>query len=90
TLAEALAAVFGLQPGVPPEEPPDDDEEPGRPVTPGEPVEGTVLELIEQAVRLFSEAEAAQRSGDWAEYGRLQQELGAVLARLQELGTTTE
>jgi uncharacterized membrane protein (UPF0182 family) len=96
TLEEALAAVFGLQPGLPPVDDPAgpdeplDPDEPVAPPAPSEPITGTVLELVEQAARLFEQAEAAQRRGDWAEYGRLQQELGAVLSHLQELSTQNQ
>lgn len=80
TLAEALTAVFGLSPGelpVPGERPP----------VGGEPVAGTVLELIQQAVIVYEAGQEALRRGDWAEYGRLQQELGELLSQLQTMGT---
>ncbi|EEG78074.1 UPF0182 family membrane protein [Dethiobacter alkaliphilus] len=80
TLEEALAAVFGVQPGVEPD--PDDPTQPLPPIDLGDAV---LNELIERAAQLFAEAEQAQRQGDWAEYGRLQQELGTILARLQEV-----
>ncbi|MBS4022002.1 MAG: UPF0182 family protein [Dethiobacter sp.] len=84
TLDEALAAVFGLTfgqvPGTP--EPPVT----GEPVIPGEPVEGELHELIRRASQAFILSEEAVRRGDWAEYGRLQQELGSILIRLEQLG----
>ncbi len=45
--------------------------------------EETLDELIARAASLFSSAEEAARSGDWAEYGRLQTELRQVLQELQ-------
>ena len=47
--------------------------------TPGEP--GGVVDegLAREANRIFSEALEAQRAGDWAEYGRLMEELKGVL-----------
>ena len=44
-------------------------------------------ELIEQADQYFIQAQTAQRAGDWAEYGRLQQLLGETL---QQLKTNTQ
>jgi uncharacterized protein len=79
TLEEALAAVFGLKPVTPPD--------PGQPSQPGEPAEpgDGLYELITRAAELYSAAEEAVKNGNWAEYGRLQQELGSVLSRLQEI-----
>ena len=37
---------------------------------------------LEQAAQLYTDALAAQRDGDWAEYGRLIEELGRVLDEL--------
>ena len=82
TLAEALTAVFGLSPGELPE--------PGVGVKPpviGDSVAGTVLELVQQAVTVYEAGQEALRRGDWAAYGRLQQELGALLSQLQTMGT---
>ncbi|MGB4587697.1 MAG: UPF0182 family protein [Clostridiaceae bacterium] len=51
--------------------------ETGEPETPGT---GTVdPTLIQQANELFNQAITAQRAGDWAEYGRLMDELDLVL-----------
>lgn len=82
TLAEALAAVFGLSPGELPE--------PGVGVKPpviGDSVAGTVLELVQQAVTVYEAGQEALRRGDWAAYGRHQQELGELLSQLQTMGT---
>jgi uncharacterized membrane protein (UPF0182 family) len=81
TLEEALAAVFGVEPGRPatPEPAPSPGEEP----PPGEPSD--MWELIRQAAAAYTRAEEAMRRGDWAEYGRLQQELGQILTQLERL-----
>ncbi len=99
TLDDALAAVFGLEfeagPVVP--EPPDTDPtepaepaEPTQPVQPAEPVSpgepGELEDLIRRAGQTFIQAEEALRRGEWSEYGRLQQELGNILERLEQIG----
>jgi uncharacterized membrane protein (UPF0182 family) len=68
TLEEALAQVFGL---AAPERP--------RPVE-----DDTDRELVLRAVRLYHEAQARLRAGDWAGYGQLIEELGEVLAQLEQ------
>ncbi len=81
TLEEALAAVFGMVPGRPPAVTP-------TPPTGGEPPPSETFdlpELIRRAATVFAQAEEAMRRGDWAEYGRLQQELGQLLSRLQDI-----
>ncbi|HAI20758.1 MAG TPA: UPF0182 family protein [Clostridiales bacterium UBA8153] len=67
-LEAALARVFGGE-GV-------------RPPGPGE--DATDRDLVLRAVRLYREAQARLREGDWAGYGRLIQELGEVLARMEQ------
>ena len=81
TLEEALAAVFGLQPGTTPD---DDDVDPDDP-PPTDFGDAMLNELVDRAAQLFTDAEQAQRQGNWAEYGRLQQELGTILTRLQQI-----
>jgi hypothetical protein len=43
----------------------------------------TMAELIARANSLFEQAQTAQRAGDWAAYGRLQDELQQVLQELR-------
>ena len=63
TFTNALGLLFNFE-----------TEEPGTPGT------GTVdPTLIQQANELFNQAITAQRAGDWAEYGRLMDELDLVL-----------
>ena len=65
-LESALLAVFG-------ERPPTEPGEPGQPDLPAN---------VELAQDLYLKALQAQRAGDWAEYGRLIEELGRVLEEL--------
>jgi len=65
-LESALLAVFGERPAA----------EPGEPGEPGLPADAV------RAQELYLQALEAQRAGDWAEYGRLIEELGDVLLEL--------
>ena len=40
--------------------------------------------LVQQAAEVFEKAETAQRQGNWAEYGRYQQQLKQIIEQLQE------
>lgn len=51
----------------------------------GPPNDGRAVNLIRQAVELYASALAAQRAGNWAEYGEEQTRLGEVLRQLQAL-----
>jgi hypothetical protein len=44
---------------------------------------------VAEANRLYDEAQAALRSGDWAGYGAKMEELSRVLDRMSELTRTT-
>lgn len=79
SLDEALTELFGYDSGVPGQP---GTEVPGE--TPGEEVPGEIRTLAEQARTLYDQALAAQREGNWAEYGRLIEELGRVIAELQQ------
>jgi uncharacterized membrane protein (UPF0182 family) len=48
------------------------------------PVTGDVRKLVDQAVEQYSRAQAAQRQGDWATYGR---EIDALKQTLRDLQT---
>ncbi|MBN2026347.1 MAG: UPF0182 family protein [Actinobacteria bacterium] len=73
TLAEALQAMFGAEPGPEPE--PEPQPEP----------EADVTQLIQQANQVYDEAEAALRSGDWTTYGAKIDQLSQILDQLAEL-----
>jgi hypothetical protein len=76
TLAEALELLVGRRGGSPSRK---DTGGPARaPAAPGgEPSAGR--DLILRALKAYNESVAAQRRGDWAEYGRRQKELGELL-----------
>ena len=86
TLEEALISLFGAReaiPIAPPEEEPPtvpDPEDP--PLPPQVTIPRTVQELATRAQELFDEAQARQREGDWAGYGRALEELERVLTDL--------
>ncbi len=86
TLEQALVSLFG-RPGVPPvTQPllpqPGEPAPPPQPGLPEAPVAVTIPELARRAQQLFEEAQAKQRAGDWAGYGRALDELGRVLHEL--------
>ena len=71
-LEEALAALFQPQ-ALPQEAQPQ----------PSSPID-TDSTLIQQAAEAFERAETAQREGNWAEYGRYQQQLKQIIQQLQQ------
>lgn len=85
TFEEALAALFDLEPSEPTE--PTEPGEPGE--EPEEPPLGDIATLIEEAGDLYEQAQAALTAGDFAEYGRLIEQLGRVLSELGEASGTS-
>jgi uncharacterized protein len=95
TLDEALAALVSAAPsvveleGVPADGFPPLEATPAATsadeTTPAAPTEATVQELIESANAHFLAAQAAQRAGDWATYGRELEALQRDLEQLLEL-----
>jgi len=75
---DALAELFDVSPTEPTE--PTDPTDPTEPTEPGTPSE--IADLIEQATDLYAQAQEALAAGDFAEYGRLIEELGQVLSDL--------
>lgn len=75
TLEQALNSLLGGK-SAPPAAP-----TPGKPAEPGGQPE-TRTQLINKASDAFSKAEEAQKSGDWAEYGRQQKILKETLLKL--------
>ena len=71
TLAESLTALFGNEP-------------PAQQVAQPETPVSADANLIQRAAEAFKQAENAQREGDWAEYGRYQQQLKQIIEQLQE------
>ena len=70
TLEEALTALFG-------------NESTPQVAQPSIPVNAD-SNLIQQAADAFERAQAAQREGNWAEYGRYQQQLKKIIQQLQK------
>lgn len=82
----ALAELFDLEvpePGEEPEEPegPGEPEEPTEPEEPGEETPAELAEIVEQASRVYEQAQEALAQGDFEEYGRLIERLGRLLER---------
>ena len=71
TLNESLTALFGNKPA------PQTAPQPDAPVNANS-------NLIQQAAQAFERAEKAQREGNWAEYGRYQQQLKQIIEQLQK------
>ncbi len=86
TLQESLNAIFGessaptpapAEPQAPAAQPP--------PPTPGS---ASVSELVQSAQTAYDNAQAALQQGNWAEYGRYQQELETILNQLAQESAT--
>jgi hypothetical protein len=75
SLQSGLEQIFGRNDG---------GEDPGN-EDPGVVIPGDLNSLILQANALFDQAQKAQRSGNWAEYGRLIESLEEVLSQLEQL-----
>lgn len=86
TLEEALISLFGARdriPVAPPDEERPEQPQPGVPApVPDLQVPANLQELAGRAQQLYEEAQARQREGDWAGYGRALEELERVLADL--------
>lgn len=77
TLEKALLRVFPVKE--------EEKQQPSAPQTPADTVGITVEDLIKRANSVFEEAQNAQRSGNWAEYGSKITELEDLLRRLNAL-----
>ena len=71
-LESALAGLFG------------DRELPQSQIAQPSPPTNADSNLVRQAAEALQNAEAAQRQGNWAEYGRFQQQLKQIIQQLQE------
>ena len=74
TTARDSAAAAGSEPSVVPTRPAP---------APGAPPSAAVSELLRQAQTHYDRAIAAQRAGNWAEYGREIEALGAAIRALR-------
>ena len=72
-LEEALTALFGNE----------DIPQIAQPSQPSTPINAD-SNLVQQAAEALGKAETAQREGNWAEYGRYQQQLKQIIQQLQE------
>jgi uncharacterized protein len=96
SLAEGLAAIFGVslpdEPIVtPPDEPivtPPDEPIVTPPVSEPGDVDAEIVSLIKQAQEYFDRAQESLRNGDWAAYGQELDALKEVLRKLAELTGT--
>lgn len=87
TLDLALQKIFGE--GAVPTKQQEPGTQPQTPTEPTEPVpQDTVKELAAEANRLYDEAQAKLKSGDWAGYGASLEQLKQVLTKLQEQSQT--
>ena len=88
TLEEALSALFGegATTSTPPTAPPTAPAAPQPPATPtpAVPDSANMSELIQSAQTAYDNAQAALQQGNWAEYGRHQQELETILNQLAQ------
>jgi len=75
TFEQALAQLIGV---IPPTSPGDSTETPGSNLT--------LSELADAFERAYQAGQAALQRGDWAEYGKQQQELSRLIQELQRLG----
>ncbi len=74
TLQEALAAIVGSNPGLlPPGDAPSTNDD------------ASLQSLADQLQRTLQAAKQAQQGGNWAEYGRQQEQLEKLIQKLQEL-----
>lgn len=80
----ALAELFDLE--APTDEPPPPvGEEPGEPTQPGQQPPDELQSIIDQAGRVYAEAQEALSNGDFERYGALIEELGQLLERAEGL-----
>lgn len=86
SLEEAIAAIFGT-PDLTQAPPPSSSSTASTPLLslPSSPD----LELAQQALEAYQNAQNALQQGDWASYGRYQAELGEILEQLNASGSST-
>ncbi len=82
-LTDALNAVFGVE-GTAPPSPPDTDE-PTEPQPPAS-ADAALKQAIADAQKAYDAGQAALAKGDWAAYGKAQDDLQAALEKAAEAG----
>ena len=81
---EALAELFDLD--APTEEPPEEEVDPTEPPPEEDPTAPEGLDaIVEEAGRVYAEAQQALSDGDFEAYGRLIEELGTLLEQAEAL-----
>ncbi|MFF9338401.1 MULTISPECIES: UPF0182 family protein [unclassified Streptomyces] len=84
-LTDALNAVFGVEGTTPPTTPPGTEQPPTTPQPPAS-ADAALKQAIADAQKAYDAGEAALAKGDWAAYGKAQEDLQAALQKAAEAG----
>ncbi|GGY02799.1 UPF0182 protein [Streptomyces tanashiensis] len=84
-LTKALNAVFGVEAPTAPTTPPDTTQPPGTTQPPAS-NDAALQQAIADAQKAYDAGEAALQKGDWAAYGKAQEDLQAALQKAAEAG----
>ncbi|MFF8411617.1 UPF0182 family membrane protein [Streptomyces omiyaensis] len=84
-LTDALNAVFGVEGATPPTTPPGTDQPPTTPQPPAS-ADAALKQAISDAQKAYDAGEAALAKGDWAAYGKAQEDLQTALEKAAEAG----
>lgn len=96
TLDEAFNLLFGEEspattvPSAAASETPSEAPDTAQAATPSLTVPSDVRELAESALNAYEQSQEALRQGNWAEYGRSQQELESILNQLRQNSNSAE
>ncbi|MFF2773285.1 UPF0182 family protein [Streptomyces sp. NPDC058052] len=84
-LTDALNAVFGVEGATPPTTPPGTEQPPTTPQPPAS-ADAALKAAIADAQKAYDAGEAALAKGDWAAYGKAQEDLQDALEKAAEAG----
>ncbi|MEU2660435.1 UPF0182 family protein [Streptomyces sp. NPDC007325] len=84
-LTDALNAVFGVEGTAPPTTPPGTEQPPTTPQPPAS-ADAALKQAIADAQKAYDAGEAALAKGDWAAYGKAQEDLQDALEKAAEAG----
>ncbi|MGW6540005.1 UPF0182 family membrane protein [Streptomyces sp. NPDC055051] len=84
-LTDALNAVFGVEGTTPPTTPPGTEQPPSTPQPPAS-ADAALKAAIADAQKAYDAGEAALAKGDWAAYGKAQEDLQDALEKAAEAG----
>ncbi|MFE9041750.1 UPF0182 family protein [Streptomyces sp. NPDC012421] len=84
-LTDALNAVFGVEGTTPPTTPPGTEQPPTTPQPPAS-ADAALKQAIADAQKAYDAGEAALAKGDWAAYGKAQEDLQDALEKAAEAG----